>query len=74
MGVHPTPLTIYRSVGRRVTRDGVLWVRSGLSAQPRRLLEAARDQGARASGSRIFLFPFCFLLVGRVGVSIDAQE
>ena len=67
MDMHPKPPAICRSVGRRATRDGLLWVRVGLAEQPRRLIDATRDHGEAASGSRIFFFSFFCLLVGRVG-------
>ena len=74
MGVHPAPLAIYRSVRRRATRDRTLWVRAGVAEQPRRLLDAARDEGARAGGSRlVVVFTFFFLVGGRV-VSIDTAR
>ena len=55
-GLHPKPPAIYRSVGRRATRGGILWVRVGLAEQPRRLIDATRGHGEAASGSRIFIF------------------
>ena len=61
MDMRPKPPAICRSVGRRATRDGLLWVRVGLAEQPRRLIDATRDHGEAASGSRIFFFSF-FLL------------
>ena len=64
MGVHPAPLAIYRSVRRRATRDRMLWVRADVAEQPRRLLDAARGEGARAGGSRLFVVFTFFFLVG----------
>ena len=74
MGVHPAPLAIYRSVRRRATRDRMLWVRADVAEQPRRLLDAARDEGARAGGSRLLLFLLFFFLVGGRVVSIDTAR
>ena len=74
-GLHPKPPAIYRSVGRRATRGGILWVRVGLAEQPRRLIDATRDHGEAASSSRIFFFSFfCCLLLAKWVVSVDTQE
>ena len=75
MDMRPKPPAICRSVGRRATRDGLLWVRVGLAEQPRRLIDATRDHGEAASGSRIFFFSYFFAcLLGGWVVSIDTQE
>ena len=75
MDMRPKPPAICRSVGRRATRDGLLWVRVGLAEQPRRLIDATRDHGEAASGSRVFFFSFCCcLLLAKWVVSVDTQE
>ena len=75
MGVHPAPLAIYRSVRRRATRDRTLWVRAGVAEQPRRLLDAARDEGARAGGSKLFVvFTFFFSCWGEGCVDRHSEE
>ena len=77
-GLHPKPPAIYRCVGRRATRGGILWVRVGLAEQPRRLIDATRDHGEAASSSRVFFFSFLLLLaagqVGCVGRHTGARE
>ena len=75
MDMRPKPPAICRSVGRRATRDGLLWVRVGLAEQPRRLIDATRDHGEAASSSRIFFFSFfCCLLLAKWVVSVDTEE
>ena len=74
-GLHPKPPAIYRSVGRRATRGGILWVRvchcRAAAAAHRR--DARPWRGGKRQQGFLFFF-FCCLLLAKWVVSVDTEE